>query len=122
MHKKQLVALLIFALIITLGSTAVSAATATVTVRIEGMHCGNCANSITKKLKGTEGVEEVQVSFEKKEAWIKYDDQKTDVAKLREVINSTGFKAVEEKAARLHPTTESSGTSSTSHTATDARR
>lgn len=40
------------------------------------------------------------VSFEKGEAWIKYDDQKVTVAKLREVINSTGFKAVKEKHSR----------------------
>jgi copper chaperone CopZ len=40
----------------------------------------------------------VRVSHEKGEAWIKYDDQQTNEAKLREVINSTGFKAVEDKA------------------------
>jgi len=48
-------------------------------------------------LKKTEGVEEAQVSYEKGEAVIKYDDQKVTIAKLREVINSTGFKAVEER-------------------------
>jgi copper chaperone CopZ len=37
------------------------------------------------------------VSSEKGEAVIKYDDAKLDETKLREVINSTGFKAVEEK-------------------------
>lgn len=46
-------------------------------------------------MKATEGVEDVRVSFEKKEAWVKFDDRKISVAKLREVINSTGFKAVE---------------------------
>jgi copper chaperone CopZ len=40
---------------------------------------------------------EVRVSFDKKEAWIKFDDQKITVAKLREVINSTGFKAIEDR-------------------------
>ena len=40
---------------------------------------------------------EAKVSYEKGEAWIKYDDEKVTVAKLREVINSTGFQAVEEK-------------------------
>jgi Cu+-exporting ATPase len=73
----------------------VSAASTTVTIRIEGMHCKTCAASIQKKLKATDGVEEVRVSFPKKEAWVKFDDQKISVAKLREVINSTGFKAVE---------------------------
>jgi copper chaperone CopZ len=36
------------------------------------------------------------VSSDKGEAVIKYDDQKTNEAKLREVINGTGFKAVAE--------------------------
>jgi len=37
------------------------------------------------------------VSSDKGEAVIKYDDQKLNEAKLREVINSTGFKAAEDK-------------------------
>lgn len=61
------------------------------------MHCNGCSSSITKALKATEGVEEVRGSYEKGEAWIKYDDQKVMVAKLQEVINNTGFKAVGEK-------------------------
>ncbi len=36
---------------------------------------------------------QVQVSFEKGEALIEYDDQKVTIAKLREIINRTGFKA-----------------------------
>jgi mercuric transport protein len=95
MKKRQIVGLLILAAIMTFSMATVSAASTTVTIRIEGMHCQNCAASVQKKLKATEGVEDVRVSFEKKEAWVKFDDQKTSVAKLREVINSTGFKAVE---------------------------
>jgi copper chaperone CopZ len=86
---------LITIIVLTLGAVTVSASTATVTIRVEGMHCGNCSASIQKKLKATAGVEDVRVSFEKKEAWVKFDDQRISVAKLREIINSTGFKAVE---------------------------
>jgi mercuric transport protein len=98
MKKKQAIATLIIALVFALGAIGVSAATKTVTIRVEGMHCGGCSSSVTKALKATDGVEDVQVSFEKGEAVVKYDDQKVTVAKLREVINGTGFKAVEEKA------------------------
>ena len=59
-----------------------------------------CSASITKALKATVGVEKVEVSFEKGEAVIEFDDQKVTEAKLREVINATGFKAVEEKSAK----------------------
>ncbi len=99
MRNRHILPLMMVAFIMTFGAVAASAGTATVTIRVEGMHCGNCAASITKKLKATAGVEDVRVSFEKKEAWVKFDDQKLTVAKLREIINSTGFKAVEEKAS-----------------------
>jgi len=98
MKKNQIAVLMICALVLALGSISVSAAGATVTIRVEGMHCESCASSIEKKLKATEGVEEVRVSYDKKEAWVKFDDQKTTVALLREAINSTGFKAIEEKS------------------------
>jgi copper chaperone CopZ len=97
MKKKQVVSALIMALVLALGGLSVSAATKTVTIRVEGMHCGGCASSVAKALKATQGVEDAQVSYEKGEAVIKYDDQKVTVAKLREVINSTGFKVLEEK-------------------------
>jgi len=97
MRKRNIVGLFTLALIMSFGVVIGSARSATVTIRVEGMNCGGCASSVEKKLKATEGVEEVRVSFPKKEAWVKYNDQKISVARLREVINSTGFKAVEEK-------------------------
>lgn len=93
MRKRNMVGLLMLALVLSVGSADAASSSATVTIKIEGMHCGNCASSVEKKLKATAGVEEVLVSFPKKEAWIKYDDQKISVAQLHEVINSTGFKA-----------------------------
>jgi mercuric ion transport protein len=54
-------------------------------------------------LKKTPGVIAASVSFEKGEAFIRYDDQKITIAELRRVINSTGFKAVEGKGGRKAP-------------------
>ncbi len=99
MRKNKIGALIVLTLVMALAALSVSAAPKTVTIKVEGMHCGGCATSIEKKLKATPGVEEVRVSFEKGEAWVKFDDQKTTEAKLREAVNSTGFKAVEVKAA-----------------------
>lgn len=84
-------------MLVTLGVMTAAAFTKTVTIRVEGMKCAKCSSSVTKALKATEGVESAEVSSEKGEAVIKYDDAKLDEAKLREVINSTGFKAVEQK-------------------------
>ena len=84
-------------LVLTLGVITAAAFTKTVTIKVAGMKCAKCSASVSKALKATEGVEEAEVSSEKGEAVIKYDDQKLTEAKLREVINSTGFKAAEEK-------------------------
>jgi copper chaperone CopZ len=84
-------------LVLTFGVITAAAFTKTVTIKVDGMKCAKCSASVSKALKATEGVEDAQVSSEKGEAVIKYDDAKLDETKLREVINSTGFKAVEQK-------------------------
>lgn len=98
MQRKQVIAFTVFTLVLALGAISVSAATKTARIKVEGMHCKNCSASVTKALKATAGVETVEVSFETGEAVVQYDDQKVTEAKLREVINSTGFKAEEPKS------------------------
>jgi len=83
-------------LVLTLGVITAAAFTKTVTIKVEGMKCPKCSASVSKALKATEGVEDAEVSAEKGVAVIKYDDQKLTETKLREVINSAGFKAKEE--------------------------
>jgi mercuric transport protein len=99
MQKIRVPALLGLILVLSLGTITALAATKTVTIRVEGMHCKMCSASVTKALKATDGVEKVEVSDAKGEAVIQYNDQKVTEAKLREVINGTGFKAVEDKPA-----------------------
>jgi len=84
-------------MVLALGVMTAAAFTKTVTIKVDGMKCAKCSASVSKALKATEGVESAEVSSEKGEAVIKYDDQKLNEAKLREVINSTGFKAAEDK-------------------------
>ncbi len=94
--RKRIISLVVGSvLVMTLGVITAAAFTKTVTIKVEGMKCAKCSSSVTKALKATEGVEDAQVSSEKGEAVIKYDDQKLNEAKLREVINATGFKAAE---------------------------
>ena len=83
-------------LVLTLGVITAAAFTKTVTIKVDGMKCAKCSASVSKALKATEGVEDAQVNSDKGEAVIKYDDAKLNETKLREVINSTGFKAVEQ--------------------------
>jgi len=86
---------LVFALLFTIGAGTATAAIRKSTIRVDGMHCKNCSGSVAKALKATAGVINVEVSHERKEAVVEYDDEKVTEAKLREVINATGFKAVE---------------------------
>jgi mercuric transport protein len=100
MNRKQLnhavivMTILAFSAVIALGKTS------TVTLRVKGMTCGGCATSVAQALKSTEGVEDAQVSYERGIAVVKYDDQKVTVAKLREVINNTGFTCEVPKSAK----------------------
>ena len=97
MKSKSLVLGMAVVLMVAFSSLVALAATKKSTIRVDGMKCAKCSGAVEKALKATEGVEKVEVNLEKKEAVVEYDDAKVNEAKLREVINSTGFKAVEEK-------------------------
>jgi mercuric transport protein len=99
MRINRIAALLGLIVALSLAAASARAETRTATIRVEGMHCKMCSGSVAKALQATDGVEKVEVSHEKGVAVVQYDDQKVTEAKLREVINGTGFKAVEEKSA-----------------------
>lgn len=83
------------AMVLALGLTTAFAATRTTTIRVTGMKCKQCSSSVAKALKATVGVQEAEASSEKGQVVITYDDEKVTEAKLREVINGTGFKVAE---------------------------
>ena len=97
MKSKRFVLAVAAFLVIAFTAIGVSAVTKKATIRVDGMTCAKCSGSVEKALKATEGVEKVEVNLERKEAVVDYDDAKVTEAKLREVINATGFKAVEAK-------------------------
>ena|SRR5829696_3550501 len=97
MKSKSLVLATAAFLMIAFTSMIALAATKTSTIRVDGMKCSKCTGSVEKVLKATPGVDKVEVSLERKEVVVEYDDAKVTEAKLREVINATGFKTVEEK-------------------------
>jgi copper chaperone CopZ len=95
MKKSTISTLLGLMVVMSLGAASAFAATKTSKIRVEGMHCKMCSDSVTKALKATPGVEKVNVSSKEGEAVVQFDDEKVSEAQLREVINKTGFKAVE---------------------------
>lgn len=98
MKSKSFVFAMAVLAIIALTSISALAITKKSTIRIDGMMCSKCSGSVEKALKATPGVEKVEVSLQRKEAVVEYDDEKVTEDKLREVINGTGFKAVKEKS------------------------
>jgi Cu+-exporting ATPase len=65
-------------------------------VKISGMHCAACAQTIQKALSKLEGVRKAQVNFATETAYVDYDDDHIDEEKLKEVIRNTGYDIAEE--------------------------
>jgi mercuric ion binding protein len=72
-------------------SASAWAATKTVTLSVPGMTCAACPITVKKALKKVEGVTKTEVSFEKKEATITYDDAKTSVNALLDATKNAGY-------------------------------
>ena len=64
------------------------------TMKIEGMHCKNCAVSVTKALEAVDGVSAVAVNLDAKNVVLTLCAA-VDDAVLREVIDDIGFDVVE---------------------------
>ncbi|UCE28891.1 MAG: copper-translocating P-type ATPase [Candidatus Bathyarchaeota archaeon] len=60
-------------------------------IKISGMHCTACAQSIEKALLKAEGVDTALVNFATETAYVEYDDRITDEKKLTDVIRDTGY-------------------------------
>jgi len=70
---------------------------AKIVLKIGGMTCAGCVNIIQNKLADTEGVEKCEVNLGSEKAVLEYDPQTTDIIKLEDAINETGYKVVYEK-------------------------
>ena len=65
-----------------------------VTLKIEGMHCGGCAETVTSLVKKLPGVHAVSVSFDEGRARILYDPNATREEQLVSVVQQPGFRVV----------------------------
>jgi copper chaperone len=59
---------------------------------IEGMTCDNCVKTLTKALKGINGVKNVNVDRESARAEVTFDTTKTDMAAIHEAILRSGYR------------------------------
>jgi periplasmic mercuric ion binding protein len=72
-------------------SASAWAATKTVTLSVPGMTCSACPITVKKALSKVDGVVKSEVSFEKKEAKVTYDDSKTRVNALLDATKNAGY-------------------------------
>lgn len=61
------------------------------TIRIEGMHCGGCADRIRRVLEREPGVREAEVSHPEGRARVKHEPEKVDAARLTRLVEEAGF-------------------------------
>jgi periplasmic mercuric ion binding protein len=67
------------------------AATRTVTLNVPGMTCSACPITIKKALNKVQGVSKVEVSLEKKQAVVTFDDTKADTKTLVKATTEAGY-------------------------------
>jgi mercuric ion binding protein len=85
---KKLVTALALALAL---SASAWASTKTVTLSVPGMTCSACPITVKKALNRVDGVVRTEVSFEKKEAMVTYDDAKTSANALMDATKNAGY-------------------------------
>ncbi|MDR1389945.1 MAG: sulfite exporter TauE/SafE family protein [Treponema sp.] len=68
----------------------------TAALRIGGMSCINCQDRIEKKLKSTVGVEDVQVSYRKSTAELRYNASVTSLAEIVRAVEELGYQVLED--------------------------
>lgn len=81
----------IFAFATLIASPAAWAAPQTVTLSVPGMTCAACPLTVKAALAKVEGVSKTDVTFEKREAIVTFDDSKTTPQQLTKATENAGF-------------------------------
>ena len=84
--KKLFAALAIAAVV-----TPAWAATQSVTLAVPGMNCAACPITVRKAISRVDGVSKIDVSFEKREAVVMFDDAKASVEQLTTATGNAGY-------------------------------
>ena len=66
---------------------------ATTELKVEGMTCGHCAQSVTRALQQLGGVERAQVDLNAGRARVEYDAAQTDVQEMIRAVSQDGYSA-----------------------------
>lgn len=72
-------------------SSPLWATTQTVTLSVPGMNCATCPITVKKALTQVSGVSKIEVSLDRREANVTFDDIKTSVEALTRAIKESGY-------------------------------
>ena len=61
------------------------------TIKVEGMTCQHCVQTITDALNNITGLNAVNVDLVKKEVRVKFNENETDLRKISDKIIEVGF-------------------------------
>jgi len=65
----------------------------TLTLKVGGMTCGGCVNSVTNVLRALPGVEKAEVDLDKAAATVTFDAAKLTRANMVDAVESAGYDA-----------------------------
>ena len=65
-------------------------------LRVEGMHCTDCENSIAKGVHQLAGIDSIKANHLDSTAFVRFDSNKTNVAEISKAIEERGFHVVAE--------------------------
>ncbi|NER30391.1 MAG: copper-translocating P-type ATPase [Symploca sp. SIO1C4] len=64
-----------------------------VNLRLQGMSCASCANTIEQAIKAIPGVNECSVNFAIEQATVKYNPQRTNLKTIQQTVANAGYAA-----------------------------
>ncbi|WP_144463238.1 copper chaperone CopZ [Siminovitchia fortis] len=60
-------------------------------LKVEGMTCGHCKQSVEKALTAIKGVEKAEADLDEGTVKVSYDRSKTDIGKMKEAVEDQGY-------------------------------
>jgi len=82
---------LLAAPMLTLISMPVMAADQIVTLSVPGMNCAACPITVKKALSKVPGVSKIEISLDKREATVTFDDARTSIDALTHATGEAGY-------------------------------
>ena len=64
-------------------------------IKVEGMTCQHCVQTVTKALKDISGLDSIDVSLDNKEVNVRFDENETNLQEITKKIVEVGFQLPE---------------------------